>query len=154
MADHTPGPWRFEVRPNQHRVTLVGGKPRYDKTVMDLNRWGMRGATPIFRQADGLLAERIENMLIPIPGREHHEWIRIIDHPDARLIEAAPDLLAALKGLMDSEAEMRAATEDGSKIPILPVLARCKAAREAAVAAIARAEGYELKDAIHEGRTP
>lgn len=42
--------------------------------------------------------ENIMSFAAIIPGREHHQsWAREIDHPDARLIAASPDLLAALK---------------------------------------------------------
>lgn len=38
----------------------------------------------------------------PVAGREHHaKWFQDIDHPDARLIAAAPDLLAACEAVLE-----------------------------------------------------
>jgi hypothetical protein len=90
---HTPGPWRWEVNEKGKSVQLCGGVPRYDKTVMDFVRWGMGGATPRFRDSSdhGLLTKCIKWAKAVI-GREHHaHWHKGLDHPDARLIAAAPD---------------------------------------------------------------
>ena len=84
---------------------VVGGQPRqFDLTVMDFARWGMGGAVPLFRDPaiDGMnvmhrLCDRAD-WIAPEPGREHHrDWHQLVTHPDARLMEAAPDLLVALK---------------------------------------------------------
>lgn len=89
------------MNPKSNTVELSRGK--YGDIVLDFKRWGMGGATPRFR-VDGLMRTAVE-VSAPQPGREHHaEWWRIINHPDASLIAAAPDLLDALKAVLDFEA--------------------------------------------------
>lgn len=95
----TPGPWRWEINLKSLGVQLCGGRPRFDLTVMDPVRWGMGSASLRFR--DGMAGDdlnlmfRAERYARPVPGREHHaEWFQGLRHPDAQLIEAAPDLLA------------------------------------------------------------
>jgi hypothetical protein len=103
---HTPGPWRWEYNAKHRSVHLVGGKPMYDLTVMDFERWGMHGAVPRFiepsESSNGLmLMHRLcdrQDWIAPFENREHHaHWCAAVTHPDARLMSAAPDLLAALK---------------------------------------------------------
>ncbi len=95
---HTPGPWRWEVNESSKVIHLVGGCPRFDLTIIDFQRWGMNGATMLLRDPalDGMnLMERCTRWAVKVTGREHHaSWFKGIDHPDARLIEAAPALLA------------------------------------------------------------
>lgn len=92
----TPGPWRWEVNFASRCIHLVGGKPQYDMTVMDFVRWGMGQAQPRF-VVDGLL-HKAEEFARVAPQRSHHkEWFQLLSHPDANLIAAAPDLLAALE---------------------------------------------------------
>lgn len=103
---HTPGPWRWEVRPKDKVVELVGGgKHRYDLTVLKPTRWGMNGATVLLQETDEsapsitykLMSERPE-WCQPLPGRKHHaHWIQTVNHPDLLLIQAAPDMLQALR---------------------------------------------------------
>lgn len=101
MSDkHTPGPWRWEFNAEHRRLHLVGGKPQFDLTVMDFERWGMNGATMRLRDLahDGLqLLYRVHerpDWIAPEAGREHHKkWHQLLTHPDARLIAAAPELL-------------------------------------------------------------
>lgn len=96
----TEGPWRFEFNRDAKAVHLVGGNPRYDLTVVDFNRWGMNSATVRFRRtlAQGLqIMEPASAYAVPVKGREHHaSWFKAINHPDARLIEAAPTMVRAL----------------------------------------------------------
>lgn len=104
---HTPGPWRWEINRKSRIVHLVGGKPQYDLTIMDFERWGMGSAVPRLRDVahDGMnimhkLCDRID-WIAPFANREHHaNWCADVTHPDMRLIAAAPDLLEALQMLV------------------------------------------------------
>ena len=88
MNKHTPGPWKWAERDNGKDVFLVHPDHGW-LTVMDFTRRGMQGGT--FRLATWKGDER-ENMGgIMKPAHE----IDVLSHPDARLIAAAPDLLAA-----------------------------------------------------------
>lgn len=107
----TPAPWRWEVNKEYKTVYLRGGCPRFDQNVMSFTRWGMGGAAPEFRgeNENHSIMHRVEKWASPVPGREHHaHWFMDVNHPDARLIAAAPDLLWALK-----RAEMKLAAYVG-----------------------------------------
>lgn len=107
----TPGPWRFEVRPKDKVVYLQGGRPQYDLSVMDFVRWGMSGAAPRFRDVreQGLnLMTGISVFTVPCPGREHHTWLKLVDHPDAQLIEHAHDLADALRDALEVLRQVKA----------------------------------------------
>lgn len=100
-ASHTPGPWRWEINLKSRQLQLCGGRPLFDLTVMDFRRWGMGGAQPRFlvpHPSGGMLLHEAHEFAKAVPGREHHaHWFQAIDHPDADLIAAAPELLGALK---------------------------------------------------------
>lgn len=140
---HTEGPWRWEFNAEHRSVSLVGGRPQFDLTVMDFTRWGMAGAGIRLRETSLLrldlmhkLHER-QDWIAPFAGRAHHKhWCAAVIHPDMRLIEAAPDLLGALKGLLEIE-EARIGTEAFK--PNSEGQARIDAAR----AAIAKAKGEQ-----------
>lgn len=108
-APHTAGPWRWEFNRKHKVLHLVGGKPTYDLTIMDFDRWGMGGAIATLRDTahDGMnimhrLCDR-NDWIAPFEGRTHHaDWCADVIHPDMRLMAAAPDLLAALIGLRQS----------------------------------------------------
>ncbi|HEX5362379.1 MAG TPA: hypothetical protein VFW49_15035 [Fluviicoccus sp.] len=94
-GSHTPGPWRWEFNEKHKTVSIVGGVPKFDLTVMDFERWGMGGAVPRFRDTahDGMnvmhrLCDR-PDWIAPVKGREHHaSWFANVIHPDARRIVA------------------------------------------------------------------
>lgn len=104
MSKHTVGPWRWEFNEKHKSMTLVGGKPKFDLTIMDFARWGMGGAVAVMHDTahDGFnIMHRVcdrPDWIAPFEGRKHHaDWCAEIIHPDMRLIAAAPDLLAALE---------------------------------------------------------
>jgi len=97
---HTPGPWRWEINVKGYQLQLCGGTPRFDKTVLNFIRWGMGSATARFRTEINLMSPANDFAEV-VQGREHHaEWFQTINHPDARLIAAAPELLEALNDLL------------------------------------------------------
>jgi hypothetical protein len=87
---HTPGPWQWAV--NGQRSSLIHPH-RGHLIVMDFVRLGMQGATFRLATWDG-----DERGLMGGIMRPAHE-IALAAHPDARLIEAAPDLLAACEAV-------------------------------------------------------
>lgn len=64
-GQHTPGPWRWDYRPNDKGLRLLGGRTRYDLTIMDFVRCGMSGAIARFRDTahDGLQILALRNNL-------------------------------------------------------------------------------------------
>lgn len=101
--EHTKEPWRWEFNEKHKTVSIVGGVPKFDLTVMDFERWGMGGAVPRFRDTahDGMnvmhrLCDR-KDWFAPYAGREHHaRWHANVIHPDARRIVACINACAGL----------------------------------------------------------
>lgn len=94
-ANFTKGPWRWEVNLKHKSVVLTGGKPKFDKDVLRFERYGMQGAQPTFCEVGDrdIQGEKASDLACVIEGREHHEaWFRGLDHPDAHLIAAAPEM--------------------------------------------------------------
>jgi len=112
----TPAPWRWELNEKSKDIKICGGKPMYDATVMDFVRYGMGGAAPRFQveiAPDISILERSEVFGIEVKGREHHaKWFKTIDHPDANLISAAPDLLQAAIDFIEKVDDGRARSTD------------------------------------------
>ena len=107
----TPGPWDWEVSRRSQTVELCGGKGASDLTVMSFARWGLNKAAPVFWFWLGNVSDepkRAEALGTPEPGREHHaDWFQRINHPDARLIAAAPDMRETILALCDALDELR-----------------------------------------------
>jgi len=95
----TPGPWRWELNEKYKDVSISGGIPAFDLLVMSFVRYGMKDAAPTFSrrfESDSNEMVRVDQFAKEVKGREHHSgWFKTIDHPDANLIAAAPDLLQA-----------------------------------------------------------
>lgn len=133
----TPGPWRWEINMKSKVLHLVGGRPKYDLTIMDFVRWGMGDAVARLRDptVDGMnimhrLPDR-KDWIAPFPGREHHaDWCANVTHPDMQLIASAPKLYEALAALLH---------DDGGSLAFSADNPRCIAARTAL--ASARGEG-------------
>lgn len=112
---HTPGPWRWE-NAGRSPVRLVAPCGY----VMDFVRHGMADAQPRFRA--------LHNNHIMAKTAT----VNINEFPDARLIAAAPDMLAALKDLMAQLSGMEKSCGHSFY---------CRCPTESAAAAIAKAEG-------------
>ena len=112
----TAAPWRFEVNRKSNMTELCGGKPRFDKTVIDLKRWGMSSADLRFRDENGNMVPA-SKLCKAIPGREHHaSWCATIAHPDAVGIEDfrtdAPKLARMLRWAIDGMTKREVTIED------------------------------------------
>lgn len=108
---HTPGPWQWfgnansNACPSVYLATVHGGR-RY---VMDFVRWGMRGAQPRFQPERGGMIDAKDLLQFEVGDQSivgidaarkdasvYRYDVRGINSADARLIAAAPEMLAAL----------------------------------------------------------
>lgn len=103
---YTEAPWLWRLNLKSKHVELCGGRHRgnrYQFTVMDFVRWGMRGAAPRLNseaRSNFNTMERIEKFAKVVAGREHHaDWFQTVDHPDMRLIQSSPELIGVCERL-------------------------------------------------------
>lgn len=111
-AQHTPGRWAWfgNARNNEIYLATTHSGRRY---VMGFQRWGMKGAQPMFQPADRGLVPASDLLKFEVGDRAvtgveaakadesvYRLDISGIDCADARLIAAAPELLAALQAVV------------------------------------------------------
>ena len=112
LVGATPGPWRWFGNTNVRSLylaTVHHGR----RFVMQFGRWGTRDAAPLFHvvttSGSGVMVRADEMVRYEAPYRKDVDGI---DHPDAKLIEAAPsaiaDLLAEVDRLTTERDEARA----------------------------------------------
>jgi hypothetical protein len=112
-ARFTPGPWGWFGNTQTNHIYLAtkhGGR-RY---VMDFTRWGMRGAQPRFHPERCGMVDVKDLVTFEVGQRSvvgvdqakqdtsvYRYDIRGINHPDANLIAAAPELYEVLSEAME-----------------------------------------------------
>lgn len=151
MSRYTEGPWSWFGSADFQQLYL-GTMDRGRVIVMDFDRWGMRRAQPRFQvdsrmvQAKELLRFEVgDPSVLGITDAKEHPSIyrydvRDIDHPDARLIVSAPELLQALELVLPLAKGYRPPKQSDS------ARLSCRRWIETAEAAIARATPEESND--------
>lgn len=124
ISGYTPGPWAWFGNARMHSIYLAT-PDRGRQYVMSFKRWGMSGAEPVFQPrqgkgmvpASGLVTFEVGDRGIvgvdaaKADGSVYRLDIRGIDCADARLIEAAPAMHAALIALNAENERLRARLE-------------------------------------------
>ena len=94
--NHTPGPWKWR---QSGKDTFLSTPDRGLLTVMDFVRCGMNSGQPRFAVWDGEERERLGGLM-----KKAEDFTNLYDHPDARLIAAAPEMLKALEASAEADA--------------------------------------------------
>lgn len=89
--NHTPGPWTWVTTDRGARLTAGGVKGLY---VLDAVRKGMQDATVRFRTRDNLEIMVPADQIPPEYNKANHSVG--LRHPDAQLLQAAPEMYQAL----------------------------------------------------------
>ena len=92
MAKHTPGPWGLYQR--MDGAVYLATPNRGHLIVMDFVRRGMNSAQARFARWEGDERGNMGGIMVPTDKME------VLEHPDAKLIAAAPDLLHVCKYLL------------------------------------------------------
>jgi hypothetical protein len=116
-AEHTPGPWAWfgnATTNSLYLATTHSGR----RFVMDFTRWGFRGAQPRFQAERGIMIDAKDLLQFEVGDQSvvgveaakkdtsvYRLDVRSIKSGDARLIASAPDLLEALRALLDSDVD-------------------------------------------------
>lgn len=100
MGKHTPGPWKWWYPRGANSPVLVS-PPHGLCVVMDTVRKGMTGATLRFaKRSDGMGGVLLNADQYIETDDERRPDFCTVNHPDALLIAAAPDLLVACKAMI------------------------------------------------------
>jgi hypothetical protein len=99
---HRTGPWRWFGDTSINKINLAT-IDRGRTFVMTFRRWGMRGAAPEFQKNQNMV--RADSLCTF--ERTYRRDIDRIEHPDAHLIAAAPELLAEVRRLRKDQTDWR-----------------------------------------------